>query len=113
MKERLEELVEWILGVGVFSKCGNVEESFLAEWLDSENLLELINSILETLNETTKELRRGKVIRTTIESSDGNLLIFLVGEEVLVVITEKEVSLKFLKGVHEKKSLEFKIEKKI
>jgi len=119
MNEKLQEIVdslkdvEGIIGIAVFSKFGALEYSFLPDWLDTKHLLNLINNILEISNNAVSNLKRGEIIRMTLECTAGNLLISKIGREILIFITEKDVSIKLFDRAKESRELEFKIQKKI
>lgn len=114
MNEKLLELVEsfkgieGIIGIAVYSKFGNIEYSHLPSWIDPKSLLESVNAILEVTNKATRKLRRGEFIHSTIESKDGNILISKLTDQILVIIANKDVKIKFFDKAKVYQELEFK-----
>ncbi len=112
IKKIIESLknVEEVVGIAVFSKFSDIQYSSLPEWIDSNMLIKLINTILETSNIAIKELRQGEILRTTIESTLGNILISVVGKDIVIFITKKGVQLvQLLNKLKKERVLEFKI----
>ena len=118
MSDRMSEIfdsikdVEGVIGVAVYSKFGDMKYSTLPSWINLKSLIELINSLLRASNAVSKELRRGDLMRTMIETKDGNILISIYGDDVLLFITEKDFVIRLLDKLQETKVLDFKIEKK-
>lgn len=107
--DSLKEM-EGVIGIALYSKFGGIKYSTLPDWISSETLVSLIDSILEVSNTATHELRRGIVKRTMVEGENGNILISLYGNDVYVFITEKDLKLKLFNQTLDNKELEFKLD---
>lgn len=98
-----------IVGFAIYSKFGSIKYDSLPTWVNSKDIVKLINSILIASNKAIKKLRQGEIARTTIESTKGNILVSIIGNDILIVVTEKDTYVKLFDKEEEKKVLEFKI----
>ncbi len=114
LSPKLEEIIKvlketkQVIGIAIYSKFGSIKYDSLPTWVDSKAIVKLIDSILNASNKAIKKLRHGEIVRTTIESTEGNILVTIIGEDILIVITEKDFNVKLLDKKEEKKVLEFK-----
>ncbi len=114
LNPKLEEIInllkesKQVIGIAIYSKFGNIKYDSLPSWMDSKAIVKLIDTILNASNKTIKKLRHGEIVRTTIESTEGNILVSILGEDILIVITEKDIHVKLFDKNEEKKVLEFK-----
>ena len=86
--------VEEVIGIAVFNKFGAVKENSLPTWIVPKTIIDFVNSLLKISNETLHELKQGKVVKTLIESDKANILISIVGEEIILIMTKNNFQIK-------------------
>lgn len=86
--------MEEVIGIAVFNKFGTVKENTLPSWIVPKTIIEFVNSLLKISNETFHELKQGAVLKTLIESEKANILISVVGKDIILIMTKKNFQIK-------------------